>query len=150
MANVAIANGYILVGNKLNHGCVLDKINKLPNQASDGEFCIWKGIFYSPPEPTRAGHMITFGLSHKYFGEADEIGQFLDFWENFIHDLPADELFMAVEQEFTYSDEAFGKFYFQWKNEFISKSMDRRWVFHGRMPLDENWKSRFEVDMDGE
>ena len=46
--------------------------------------------------PCRAGFIITFGLSHKYLGEVDVIGEFLNFWEDFIEDLPAQELFIVA------------------------------------------------------
>lgn len=89
-------------------------------------------------------------MSHKYLGEVDVIGEFLNFWEDFIEDLPAQELFIALEQEFIYSYELFGKFYFQWRREYFPKSDRSRWVFQGTMPIDSEWKSRFETNLNDE
>lgn len=100
MANDAWATGHILSLNETELDIVLKKIDQLPNQPYQGDFAIWKGIFHLIKEPNKAGFLITFGLSHKYFGESDEIGTFLNFWEEFISDLPAHELFIALEQEF--------------------------------------------------
>ena len=150
MANVAWASGHLLCSDDKDRAAVLKKINLLPDKPYESAFSIWKGIFHAPLEPNRAGYIITFGLSHKYFGEIDEIVKFLDFWEEFISDLPAQELFMSVEQEFCSSYELFGKFYFQWKRDYFPKSSESRWIFYGTAPIDETWQSKFETKIEEE
>jgi hypothetical protein len=147
MANDAFASGHILALNRFERDAVLAKIARLPSQPEDGEFCIWQGIFHAPEAPARAGYIITFGLSHKYFGESDQIGAFLSFWENFIADLPAYELFIALEQEFCYSYQPFGKFYFQWRSQSDKQGQNQKWVFQGSQPIDLDWLSRFEANL---
>ena len=148
MANDAWASGHIRCLNLEERDVVLAEIEKLPSEPYEDDFSIWKGIFHAPVHPNRAGFLITIGLSHKYFGEDNEIGKFLSFWETFIENLPAHELFIAVEQEFIWSDGPFGKFYFQWTRECVAKPSDSYWVFRGEPPLDFKWKSKFKTELD--
>lgn len=148
MANEAWASGHILCFEQSGTNDILRKISKLPDEPYKGPFSIWKGIFHAPAESNKAGLIITFGLSHQYLGEASEIGDFLTFWEDLICDVKACEVFIALEQEFIYSDQPFGKFYFNWQWESYPKSHDGRWVFRGTTPIDQQWKSRFETNLE--
>ncbi|MGI9302672.1 MAG: hypothetical protein ACR2RB_08200 [Gammaproteobacteria bacterium] len=148
MANVAWASGHILCRDGSQRNALLEKIELLPDEPYKSDFSIWKGIFHAPEYPCRAGYIVTFGLSHKYFGEVSEVGRFLDFWEELISDIRANELFIALEQEFMGSYELFGKFYFQWSWVTYPKTTEGRWVFRGTMPVDQNWKSHFETEIE--
>ena len=150
MANVAWISGHIMCLNGDDRSTAIEKIDSLPKEPYQDCFSIWNGIFHAPLAPCRAGFIITFGLSHKYLGEDDVIGEFLNFWEDFIEDLPVHELFIALEQEFICSHEPFGKFYFQWQREYFPKSDRSRWVFKGTMPINSEWQSRFETDLNDE
>ncbi|MBT9313265.1 hypothetical protein IXB28_13700 [Leptothoe kymatousa TAU-MAC 1615] len=65
----------------------------------------------------------------------------------------ADELFIALEPSSIYSDDPFGKFYFQWEWHPVHgwspdlKPTDGRWVFNGTLPIDTTWKSRFATEI---
>lgn len=150
MANNATAIGYIKCGKLEEREQLLQVIKQLPNKPYSSRFGIWQGIFHAPLDPAIHGYMITFGLSHKYFGEWDEIGEFLDVWETLIAQMPAYELFMMVEQEGTWSDHYFGNFYFKWHRKAHPelKYSWGDWAFRGMMPIDEQWRSRFAVKLD--
>ena len=148
MANDAFASGHILARNLEDRNRLIQKVNTLPDKPYQGNFSIWKGLFHFPEEPSRAGYISTFGLSFKYFGEPDEIGSFLDFWESFIEDLSVDELFLNVWQEFMATYHLFGRAYFLWLRECYPKQREKRWVFQGCQPVDTSWRSRFEVAED--
>lgn len=146
MAAEAWASGHILCSHMEERNELLAKIKHLPASPYENPFSIWQGIFHAPLAPNRAGFIITFGLSHKYLGEPQAIGAFLSFWEEFIADLSAVELFIAMEQEFFWSNNTFGKFYFQWSREYDPASGNKDWVFQGQLP-DDVWQSRFQVDL---
>ena len=142
MANHAFASGHILCTDLVQRSQVLALIERLPDSADAcSPFAIWRGIFHAPLAPSRAGYIIPFGLSGKYFAGPDEVGAFLNYWENLIAQMNAEQVFMAIEQEFIYSEQPFGKFYFQWQN----RAAQTGWVFCGTLPIDENWSSRFET-----
>ena len=147
MSNNATATGHIKCFNSESIGMVQNRINQLPAIPYNGPFSIWRGLFHAIEEPNIDGHLIVFGLSFKSFGEEDEIGGFLDFWEELIEGLPIDELFIAAEQEFHWSNELFGKFYFQWVRRPYPKSSESRIIFQGMQPIDINWQSRFESNL---
>jgi hypothetical protein len=143
LANLAFTSGHILCTDLNQRSQILKVIDTLPGSVmADVPFAIWKGIFHAPLDPCRAGYIITFGLSHKYFGEPDEIGSFLHFWEDLISKIIAEQIFMAIEQEFVCSDQPFGKFYFQWENH---PNQENGWIFCGTMPNDDSWVSQFET-----
>ena len=146
MANTAFMSGHILCSDFEQRRRALNRINQLPEDSSNGEFGICRGIFHAPEDPSRAGPIITFGLSHKYLFE--EIEDFLSFWEDLLSDIEAEELFIALEQEFIDSQQPFGKFYFLWRWETHPRRNDGGWAFHG-LPASDDWQSRFERQMKG-
>ncbi len=148
MANNAWATGHILCLTVEVRDQLLQRVNHLPQKTTSHRFGVCRDIFHAVREPNIGGHLLLFGLSHKYFGEQDQIGEFLTFWEDFITDIPANELFIAVEQEFTYSSQPFHKWYFQWRWTYFPKSTEGRWVFKGKEPPDGTWRSKFEVEIE--
>uniref|UniRef100_UPI000D3CE635 hypothetical protein n=1 Tax=unclassified Variovorax TaxID=663243 RepID=UPI000D3CE635 len=144
MASENHASGHLLLDDRADYlDAALKKIGMLPSEPYPTDHGVWQGSFHAPSAPNRAGKIITFGISFKDFGDPEEIGGFLDFWESFIGDLPGNELFICVTTSYFGSRHIFGKFYYLWQRR---PGREHAWLFRGDArpyEKDTEWTSRF-------